>query len=228
LQRKKIGGRNKMTRSTWIKIIISLFFILIGVIVLYQIRAMTAQPLPVYMSLPEVTLIDQNGQNFDLNQTRGKVVVLSPIYTHCTDICPLTTAKMKLIQEQIKIVGLSNQVQLITFTVDPERDRPEVLKQYSDRFNIDPSNWIFLTGSSDQIQILIKGLSLYVERIYDIGGTAVPEASLPHPPLGTPYDVNHTDCLFLIDRQGNVRALPPGSQTNVNDDMQLIKQIIQY
>ena len=217
-----------MSRSTWIKMAISMFFIVVGIAAFYQIIKLAVQPLPVYMSLPAVNLIDQDGRTFDISQTRGKVVVLSPIYTHCTDICPLTTAKMKLIQEQIKIAGLSNQVQLITLTVDPERDSPEVLKQYSGRFNIDSGNWIFLTGSSDQIQKLIKGLSLYVERVYDIGGTAIPESALPHPAEGTAYDVNHTDCLFLIDRQGNVRALPPGSQTNVSDDMQLIKQIIQY
>jgi cytochrome oxidase Cu insertion factor (SCO1/SenC/PrrC family) len=217
-----------MTRSMWIKVTISLFFIVVGIAVFYQTTKLAVQPLPVYMSLPAVNLIDQDGRTFDISQTRGKIVVLSPIYTHCTDICPLTTAKMKLIQEQIKIVGLSNEVQLITFTVDPERDSPEVLKQYSGRFNIDSGNWIFLTGSSDQIQKLIKGLSLYVERVYDIGGTAIPESALPRPPTGTSYDVNHTDCLFIIDRQGNVRALPPGSQTNVNDDIQLIQQIMHY
>jgi len=212
----------------WIKMAIGSFIIMAGVAAIYQITRMSVPPLPVYMPLPEVTLIDQDGRTFDLNQTRGKVVVLSPIYTSCTDICPLTTAKMKLIQEQIKTAGLSDQVQLITFTVDPERDNPEVLKQYSKRFNIDSSNWTFLTGTPDQIQSLIKDLSLYVERIYDIDGTPVPATSLPHPAVGTPYDVNHTDCLFLIDRQGNVRALPPGSQTNVDDDMQLIQQIVHY
>jgi protein SCO1/2 len=212
----------------WMKMVIGLIFIIAGVAAIYKITAMSIQPLPVYMALPNVTLVNQDGQKFDFNQTRGKVVVLSPIFTNCTDICPLTTAKMKLIQEQIKIAGMSNQVQLISFTVDPERDRPEVLKQFSERFNIDPGNWTFLTGSSDQIQTLIKGLGLYVERIYNIDGTSVPESALPHPPVGTPYDINHTDCLFLIDRQGNVRALPPGSQTIVDDDIQLIQQIIHY
>ena len=84
----------------------------------YQIVAPLVRPLPVYMALPPVVLTDQDGRPFALDQTRGKVVVLSPIYTHCPDICPITTAKLKQIQDQLQAAGLSDQVQLVTFTVD--------------------------------------------------------------------------------------------------------------
>jgi protein SCO1/2 len=214
-----------MSRSLWMKIGIGLLF-LAGAVALYQKVAPRFQPLPVYMSLPEVTLTDQDGGTFDLDQTRGKVVVLSPIYTHCPDVCPITTSKMKQIQDRIQTAGLGDQVQLVTFTMDPERDRPEVLKQFAENFNVNPSNWVFLTGTSDQIDILIKALNLYVERVYYIDNTPVPEASLPHPEAGTPYLVNHTDRMFLIDRQGNVRALPPGSRTDVDNVMQLIQKLV--
>ncbi len=200
---------------------------LAGAGALYQIIAPRLQPLPVYMALPQVTLTDQDGQTFDLNQTRGKVVVLSLIYTHCPDICPLTTAKMKQIQDRLQSAGLSHQVQLVTFTVDPQRDTPQVLKRFAGVFNVDPSNWVFLTGASDQIQVLIKTLGLYVERVYYINNTPVPESALPNPVTSTDYLVNHTDRLFLIDRQGNVRALQPGSRTDVNNAMQLIQQLVQ-
>jgi protein SCO1/2 len=193
---------------------------------LYVVLAPLVQPLPTYMALPNVVLTDQDGQPFDLNQTRGKVVVLSPIYTHCPDICPVTTAKMKLLQGLIQTAGLSDQVQLITFTVDPERDNPEVLKRFAGIFNADSHNWAFLTGTPEQIQIMIKGLSLYVQRVYYIDKTPIPETSLTHPTSGTFYLVNHTDILFLVDRQGNVRALPPGSRSNVDDTLQIIRQIV--
>jgi protein SCO1/2 len=214
-----------MSRSLWMKIGASLLF-LAAASVLYQIVAPRLQPLPVYMALPEVKLIDENGQTFDLNQTRGKIVVLSLIYTHCLDICPLTTAKMKQIQQGVQSARLSNQVQLVTFTVDPVRDSPEVLKRFASAYDFDPSNWVFLTGSSDQIDILIKGLNLYVQRVYYINDTPVPETELPQPATDNPYLVNHTDRMFLIDRQGKVRALPPGSRTNVGDAMKLIQQLV--
>jgi protein SCO1/2 len=215
-----------MSRLLWTSLGVGLLF-LAGVTALYLNVAARVQPLPVYMPLPEATLTDQNGHPFDLQQTRGKVVVLSLIYTHCPDICPLTTAKMRQIQQRVQSAGLSQEVQLVTFTVDPERDRPDVLKQFASNFNFDPSNWVFLTGTTDQIQVLIKGLGLYVERVYYVDNTPVPESSVDQPPTaGTPYLVNHTDRLFLIDRQGKVRALEPGSQTDVNHAMQLIQQIV--
>jgi protein SCO1/2 len=214
-----------MSRTLWMKIGASLLF-LAAAGALYQIIAPRLRPLPVYMALPEAKLIDENGQAFDLNQTRGKVVVLSLIYTHCPDICPLTTAKMKQIQQGVQSAGMSSQVQLVTFTVDPQRDTPDVIKRFASAYAYDPSNWVFLTGPSDQIDILIKGLKLYVQRVYYVNDTPVPETALPQPAADTPYLINHTDRMFLIDRQGNVRALPPGSRTNVGDALNLIQQLV--
>jgi len=200
--------------------------ILATIIGLYRVVAPRVLPLPVYMTLPEAQLIDQDGRTFALTQTRDKVVVLSLIYTHCPDTCPLTTVKMKQIQDRIQTAGLSHQVQLLTFTVDPERDSPEVLKRFAGAFGFDPSNWVFLTGTAGQIHILIKALSLYVKRVYYVNEAPVPEARLPDQPAGTPYLVSHTDRLFVIDRQGNVRALLPGSRTNVDNAMELIQRIV--
>jgi len=215
-----------MSRTLWMKLGVGLL-ILAVVSALYQIIAPGLLPLPVISTLPSVTLIDQDGQTFNLSQTRGKVVVLSLVYTHCPDICPITTSKMKQIQDRIHAAGLDKQVQLVTFTVDPERDTSEVLKRYEGLFHADPSNWVFLSGTSDQIGILIKELGLYVERVYYLNDTPVPEAELPQPAADTPYLVNHTDRLFLIDRNGNVRATEPGSRTNVDDAIKVIQRIAQ-
>jgi protein SCO1 len=214
-----------MSRTVWLKIGVGLL-VLAAAGLLYEIITPLVNPLPVYMALPDVTMTDQDGRAFDLKTTRGKVVVLSPIYTHCPDICPVTTAKMKQIQDLIQAAGLSDKVRLVTFTVDPERDSPEVLKRFAGNFNADLSNWVFLSGTPDQNYILIKTLGLYVERVYYVDNTPVPASSLPAPPAGTFYLVNHTDRLFLIDRQGWVRALPPGSRTDVEEAVRLIRQLV--
>ncbi len=214
-----------MSRTLWTKIGVGLLLLATGA-ALYRIVASRFLPLPVYMALPAATLIDQDGRAFALNQTRGKVVVLSLIYTHCPDICPLTTAKMKQMQDRIQAAGLSVQVQLVTFTVDPERDRPEVLKRFAAAFGADPRNWVFLTGASDQIQRLITGLNLYVKRVYYVNDAPVPAELVPRLPRDTPYFVNHTDRIFLIDRQGKVRAFLPGSRTNVEDAMPLLQRLV--
>ena len=171
-------------------------------------------------------MTNQDGQSFALDQTHGKVVVLSLIYTHCPDICPITTSKMKQIQDQLQADGLSDQVELVTFTVDPQRDTAPVIKQFAAEFHANLGNWVFLTGSSDQIQVMIKTLGLYVERVYYIHDTPVPESSLHNPVADSYYLVNHTDRLFLVDRQGKVRALLPGSRTDVNQAVRIVQQLV--
>ena len=215
-----------MSQKSWIRIGIGLLLLSIATL-LYQIIAPKIQPLPIYMTIPAVTLTDQDGQPFDLIQTRGKVVILSPIYTHCPDICPLTTGKLKQLQDNLKGAGLSSQVQFVTFTVDPDRDTPDVLKRFSAAFNVDRTNWVFLTGTSEQIQIMIKTLGIYVERVYYIQNTPFPESSLQQLPTDAFYLVNHSDILFLVDRQGRVRALPPGSRTDINDAINLVRQLVE-
>ena len=193
----------------------------------YQIVAPRLQALPVYMSLPDVTLIDQAGQSYAMSQTRGRVVVLAIIYTHCPDVCPLTTARMRQIQQRLQSAGESSQVELVSVTVDPNRDTPDVLQRFAALYKVDTANWAFLTGASDQIKVVTTQLKVYVEAVYLVDGSYVPRTSLLQPPSADmPYFVNHTDLLFLADRQGRVRALPPGSRSNVDDVMTLINQLL--
>jgi len=209
----------------WMRFGISLL-VLAGLGLGYQLLAPILQPLPVYMALPAVSLTDQDGKNFELQQTRGKVVLLSPIYTHCPDICPITTGKMKQLQGEVRSAGLADQVQFVSFTVDPQRDTPEVLAGYASVYGADLSNWVFLSGSAAQTQALIQRLGIYVEKVYYVAGTPYPETSLSGPPPNSSYLVNHTDRWFLIDREGNVRALPPGSRSDVGATFQLIQKLI--
>ena len=215
-----------MSHRSWIRVGVGLL-LLSTAILLYQIILPKLQPLPIYMTVPALTLTDQDGHPYDLNQTRGKIVILSPIYTHCPDICPLTTGKLKQVQDDLKAAGLSSQVQLVTFTVDPDRDTPDVLKRFSDAFGVDRTNWVFLTGTSEQIQVMIKTLGIYVERVYYIQNTPFPESSLQQLPTDAFYLVNHSDILYLVDRQGRVRALPPGSRTDINDAINLVRQLVE-
>jgi protein SCO1/2 len=214
-----------MSRGVWLKLGVILL-IVAGAGLVYLLLAPRVQPFPVYMALPRVSLTDQDGNVFDLSQTRGKVVVLSPIYTHCPDICPLITGKMRQIQTKIQSDGLGDRVRLVTFTVDPQRDSPEVLQRYARAYDAGPENWTFLSGSTDQIQVLISALGLYVERVYSIDNTLVPEKALTSPPADSFYLVNHTDRIFLVDRQGRVRALPPGSRAEVDEVVTQIEQLV--
>jgi protein SCO1/2 len=215
-----------MSRKVWMAAGAALLFVAVAV-TLYEVITPHFQPLPVYMSLPDVTLVDQAGQSFDLSQTRGKVVVLTIIYTHCPDVCPLTTAKMRQVQQRIQGAGLSDQVEFISITVDPQRDTPDVLKHFADAYHADYSNWAFLSGTTDQTNLVVADLKAYVEQVYMVNGNLVPKRLVtPVPSPDTPYFVNHTDRLYLADQQGRVRALPPGSRSDVNDVTQTVRQLV--
>jgi cytochrome oxidase Cu insertion factor (SCO1/SenC/PrrC family) len=79
---------------------------------------------------PALTLTTQESAPLSLGDLRGKVVLLTFIYTSCTDTCPLLTGKMASIQEKLG-ADFGSRVQFLSITVDPERDTPDVLRAYA-------------------------------------------------------------------------------------------------
>ncbi len=92
------------------------------------------------------TLTDHNGQPRTLADFRGKVVVVFFGFTHCPDVCPTTLAELARAVKKLGPDG--DRVQVLLVTVDPERDTPEILKQYVTAF--DP-RFLGLTGDADAI-----------------------------------------------------------------------------
>jgi len=103
-------------------------------------------PNPVNWPIEDFSFTDQNHQSFGLKDLKGKVWVADFIFTKCPDVCPPMTANMAKLQDMAKEQGLD--VQFVSFTVDPENDSPEVLKEYVEKFDADLTNWHLLTGYS--------------------------------------------------------------------------------
>jgi protein SCO1 len=104
--------------------------------------------------VPNVPVVNQDGETFHFFEdlVRDKIVAINFIYTSCPDICPLTTARMAQLQERLgEAVG--RNFHLISLSVDPENDTPEVLKEYSEAFGRRPG-WQFLTGKPEDIQAI--------------------------------------------------------------------------
>ena len=114
---------------------------------------------------PNVPLITHDGEtvHFFDDLLKDKVVAVNFIYTHCPDTCPLETAQLVQVQN---IMGdrLGKDVHFYSITIDPERDSPEVLAEYRDRFK---ANWTFLTGKKEDIIKIRRKLGLYIEEIQD-------------------------------------------------------------
>lgn len=104
--------------------------------------------------LPNLPVVDQDGRQYRFydDLIKGKKVIINFIFTSCTDICPLTTARMATLQEKLgDMVG--RDVEMYSITVDPEHDSPKELKRYADAFRVRPG-WRFLTGRPADIQLI--------------------------------------------------------------------------
>lgn len=92
---------------------------------------------------------NQNGESYGLEDLKGKVWVADFIFTNCEDVCSPMTYNMEKLQQMTKKEGIEN-IQFVSFSVDPTVDTPDVLKKFGENFNADFSNWNFLTGYNDE------------------------------------------------------------------------------
>ena len=103
---------------------------------------------------PNLPVVNQNGEQLKFydDLIKDKIVIVMFIYTSCTDICPLTTARMTLIEDKLgPLVG--KDIFIVSMTVDPEVDTPEKLKAYSKAFATGPG-WTFVTGKPEDIRAI--------------------------------------------------------------------------
>jgi protein SCO1/2 len=103
-----------------------------------------SQPAPAFI------LQDADGRDTDLQDLRGKVVILYFIYASCPDVCPLLSDKIAKIQQQINRTPMRDIVEFLAVTTDPERDTPAMLRAYGPAHGLDPANWLFLTSGADR------------------------------------------------------------------------------
>jgi protein SCO1/2 len=107
--------------------------------------------LPVYFDVPEFQLIAEDGQPFDSKVLAGKIWVADFIYTNCPGPCPRITSQMHEVQNAILKMA---DVKLVSFTIDPARDTPQVLAAYAKAHGASPEHWYFLTGPPSTLQKL--------------------------------------------------------------------------
>src|SRR5262249_42016710 len=114
--------------------------------------------------VPAFELIERSGQSVSDTTLRGKVWIASFVFTRCTGPCPQVTRTMERLQKELNLAR-RDDVRLVTFTVDPERDQPKELQDYARHFQADPRKWLFLTGKKEDIHRLLReGFKVGVEE----------------------------------------------------------------
>jgi protein SCO1/2 len=128
------------------------------------------------------TLTDQNGEKRSDSEFRGKYMLIFFGYTFCPDVCPTTLAVMAAALD--KMGSGADRIAPIFISVDPERDKPEVLKAYLSAFG---PRFVGLTGTEEEIAATAKAYRVYVQS---------------HKDEGQNYTVDHSGVVYLMDKSG--------------------------
>jgi protein SCO1/2 len=121
--------------------------------VVRAVRAELPDPPPIYGEIEDFSLTDQHGEPFGSEQLRGRVWVANFIFTRCATVCPLFTKEMYEVQHRSRMLG--EAFHLVSFTVDPEFDTPEVLADYARENLASAGMWSFLSGEEEDIRATV-------------------------------------------------------------------------
>jgi protein SCO1 len=151
-----------------------------------EVNALKQRTVSFYGTVPNFELVNQNGQLFGSAELRGKIWIADFIFTTCPGPCLMISTRMGELQKPLE----KTDVHLVSFTVDPKKDTPEVLRGYAENLQAEPGRWDFLTGSQSAIYNLSRnGFKL-----------AVSDGSAD---TGIPV---HSTRVVLVDRHGEIRG----------------------
>jgi protein SCO1 len=144
----------------------------------------------VLKAAPEFSLTTHDDKSLKLADLRGKVVLVSFIFTTCSGTCPATTSRMNTVARELKREGLlkKDRVRLVSITLDPKRDTPKALRRYRELYDIEGDHWSFLTGPAADVNKVIAAWGMW----------AKPAKS---------GQLDHPSRVYLLDTRGRIREI---------------------
>jgi len=177
------------TSKVWKATLIAIPIVTLALLLWLQqlkVNALRQRTVQSYGTVPEFVLVNQDGQNFGSAQLRGKIWIADFIYTMCPGPCPMISSRMSELQKPLE----KTDVHLVSFSVDPAKDTPQVLHGYAAKLQAEPSRWDFLTGPQSTIYNLSRnGFKLAVSDGSEEKGIPV-----------------HSTRMILVDRHGAIRG----------------------
>ena len=157
------------------------------------VRAPSVKPIAIGQTVPDFTLLGQDGRAVTLSKFHGKVVALDFVYTRCAlpNFCARSSGNFGSLQKRFQS-RLAKDLVLLTVTFDPVHDSPEILEKYAKTWHADPAGWHFLTGQEADIR-----------RVCDLFG----EDYFPDEGL-----MDHSLHTAIIDRNGRLVANIEGNE----------------
>lgn len=156
-----------------------------------------------YANFRGMKLLDQDGRRFDPTALLGRTVLVNFVFTGCSTICPVQTQALGQVPRALP-PAVRQRFRLVSVSLDPLNDSPEVLKAYALRMGVDLPGWRFVTGRPQDIDRVSDALRLF----------------RPGPDVRRPDD--HSTGLWMIDRSGQLRLRYDG---NPPDTQRLLREI---
>jgi protein SCO1 len=167
------------------------------------------EPPPVLESLPAFALVDQTGRAIGPDELRGEPFVANFIFTRCVSACPLLTSQM--INLQKRLGDDADRVKMVSISVDPAHDTPEVLARYAEERGA-TRRWLHLTGDVDEVKRTIeKGFRVRMgERV----------------PLGDAFDILHASHFVLVDSDLRIRGYHRNDAEGLDELLDAIRALL--
>lgn len=165
----------------------------------------------IYPTIPFFHYLNEDSVRIKSTDLKGKIWVADFFFTTCSTICPKMTAQMKRLNAMT--ADISDQVQFISFSINPGYDQPSILKRYKKHHGITAKNWVFLTGNEEETHRLgIENFMIAAGEDADaVDGYA------------------HSEAFTLVDKEGYVRGVyniaDPAQVDQLNKD---IRKLLKY
>ena len=170
------------------------------------LASLSAAPVRVLNTVPKFRLVASDGQRFGSKELEGKVWIATFFFTKCAQTCPLQTAALAALQKDLASHPRRAEIRIVSISVDPDNDSPDVLRAYAASHGADTATWSFLTGAKEDIRSL------------SVDGFKLPIAE------GAP--VGHSQSLILVDRarraRGHYDALDAKAVARLRNDINVV------
>ncbi len=159
--------------------------------------------------IPDFTFTNQESQKIGKAEMMGKVTVVDFFFTSCPSICPVMSSEMERVNDMFRD---EPKLQILSISIDPTYDTPEILQSYADKHKAKAGKWDFLTGDKTEIYQLAKC------------GFILPTLD----GMGVPDDFAHSDKFVLIDELGRIRGYYSGTNREDVDLLMLEAKVLLY
>jgi protein SCO1/2 len=177
----------KLRYTLWGLIVLAMVGIVVAKVLSPRQEKALAQS-PDLFAVPDIQLTDQDAKSFSTDQLHGHPWIADFIFTSCAGSCPVMTHEMAELQKKTPA-----DVNLVSFTVDPEHDTPAILRAYGEGNRADFSRWHFLTGSREQMSQAAYGMKISVH------------------PADKDFALTHSDRFLLVNQAGHVVGIYDGT-----------------